>query len=88
MARTPFPFSVCKECAGSGGGETGGGGLTEADVIEIIRENAQDHTGKDGTLPPSFDGMVEYVGGCVGSIETALDNIISIQNSLIGGGSV
>lgn len=30
----------------------------------------------------------EYVDGLVGDIETALDNIIAIQNELIGGGSV
>lgn len=35
-------------------------------------------------LPPS----TQYLKDVVGSIETALDNIIAIQNSLIGGGSV
>lgn len=29
-----------------------------------------------------------YVDGITGDVETALDNIIAIQNSLIGGGSV
>ena len=60
MARTPFPFSVCKECAGSGGGGTGGG-LTESDVIEIIRDNTQQYINEDTTLPPSVECMVSYV---------------------------
>lgn len=135
MAKKPFPFKVCEQCCNTGGG-TGGGGITESEVVEIIRANAQQYINEDTTLPPSVACMLAYIdsycsvyGGDIealrnemyadyvskaelndsvahtdnfinhdmrienlelanGDLETALDNIIAIQNSLIGGGSV
>ena len=35
--------------------------LTESEVIEVIRGNAQRYINEDTTLPPSVEGMVDYV---------------------------
>lgn len=37
------------------------------------------------TYYPSAKGMVNYVNDKIGDVETTLDNIIAIQNTLIGG---
>lgn len=57
MANKPFPFSVCEECCLSGGSD----GLTETDVVEIIRNNAQNAIDEDITLPPSTQYMMQYI---------------------------
>ena len=64
MAKKPFPFSVCEKCCVSGGG-TGDGGLTETEVVDIIKNNTQSGVDGDTTLPISVGGMIEYVDGAI-----------------------
>ncbi len=45
------------------------------------------YAGMQNKLPVSYDAVKGYVDGVVGDIDMALDNIITIQESLIGGGS-
>lgn len=76
MAKKPFPFSVCEKCCNAGGG-TGGGDLIIDTEMSDTSENAVQNK-----------VIKLYVDGITGDIEAGLDNIIAIQNSLIGGGSV
>ena len=96
MANKPFPFTVCEECCtgGSGGGITK---ETDPTVPEWAKaENKPTYTAKEvGALPdttkiPTRVSELDNDSGYatkeeVGDIETALDNIIAIQNGLIGG---
>ncbi len=76
MAKKPFPFSVCEKCCNTGG-ETGGGDL----IIDTEMSDTSENAVKNKVIK-------KYVDGITGDIETALDNIIAIQNSLIGGDGV
>lgn len=75
MATKPFPFSVCKECAGTGGGSGGGG-------VSITVDEQMSDTSEN---PVQNKVIKKYVDDNVGNIETALNSIIAMQNELIGG---
>ena len=108
MANKPYPFSVCKECAGGGGGDIDLSGYVQkkegyglASLLMRIESNSsKEHTMifidgdfSDSAKIPAYTSDLENDSGFVtheelGDIETALDSIIEIQNSLIGGDSV
>lgn len=71
MAKKPFPFSVCKECCNDSG--SGGGSIIIDTEMSDTSENAVQNK-----------VIKAYVDGITGDIETALDNIIAIQNGLMG----
>ena len=73
MAKKPFPFKVCEQCCVGGSG----GDITIDTAMSDTSENAVQNK-----------VIKKYVDDMAGDIETALDNIIAIQNTLIGGGSV
>lgn len=75
MAKKPFPFSVCEECC------VGGGGTGETITIDTEMSDTSENAVQNKVIK-------KYVDDITGDIETALDNIIAIQNLLIGGGSV
>ena len=62
-------------------------------VIEIEKSGVGSSLEIDTEMSDESENAVQnkvikqYVDGYVGDIETALDNIIVIQNTLIGGGS-
>ena len=69
------PFSVCKEFCGTGGG--GGGSVTVDQEYNPESKNAQ-----------SGIAVAQAIANSLGVVEIALDNIIAIQNTFIGGEAV
>ena len=64
--------------------------LLLGDVVNQVYENFNKVTDLEGTVPALYynkEEIDEYRQNTIGSIETALDGIIAIQNSLIGGDS-
>lgn len=55
------------------------------DLFRNKVDNTFDPTSKN---PQSGKAVAQAINSTVGDIETALDGIIAIQNSFIGGGSV
>lgn len=74
MANKPYPFEVCKKCCPAGG--TGGDLMLDTEMSDTSENAVQNKVIK------------AYVDGITGDVEAALDNIIAIQNELIGGGNV
>lgn len=76
MEKKPFPFSVCKECCAESGGGSG-----ETITIDTEMSDTSENTVQNKVIK-------KYVDDKTDDIETALDNIIVIQNELIGGETV
>ena len=97
MAKKPFPFSVCEECCVAGGGGGGGGEIsidtemsdTSKNAVQnkVIKKYVDEGLDKKASLESvnSHELDISYLMEQVGNIDSALDNIIEIQNSLIGG---
>lgn len=99
-----LPFAKCSEyCSGNAGGG-GADGLSAYEIaLEHGFEGTEEEWlaslhGEDGYTPQKGvdyyteaekkEFIQEIESEVVGDVETALDTIIELQNSLIGGGSV
>lgn len=92
MSKIPFPFSVCEKCCNKGLSAyeiavNNGFEGTEAEWLESLEGDKGDtpEKGVDYYTEEEKTELIEEITEAVtGDIDAALDNIIAIQNELLG----